>query len=78
MSFPQDGIYTVTHIDANPSSGIALLTLQDGEGDRLVPADAGPLFRALRDAGVQRLPITIEAWFTDFGTLASFTLVEEA
>ena len=33
MSYPQDGIYTVTKIDAHPSSGIALMTLLDEEDD---------------------------------------------
>lgn len=42
---------TIVGVQHQPGSGLALLVLVDeSERTRLVPADAGPLFRALRSA----------------------------
>jgi hypothetical protein len=76
---PEDGIYTVTRIETSPSSGLALLTLEDESGSRLVPADAGPTLRALRAAGIQSLPVSLVCQFDPLlGTLVAFDTVEEA
>ena len=64
---------TVERIDWAPGSGIATVQLHDEDNNvALVPADAGPLFRALDGCEENILGHLINYELTDWGTLATF------